>query len=202
MGDIAVILDGTKVLSPSVASISAQMFASPERRTLPLDHYAGEYVIQALAVMDVGPGHDERQRDATAVHQQVALAPLFFPDPSGLDRRTPEPRAPSSSSRRHSASAKRCLPSGHTRPSQLSTDLRRNPPLPIRGIVCGRRLRCQSAPWEEPSTGSRCAVRRRWPRKPVLLASVAGRHLACVCRSCPQPTARESAVPPAARIHQ
>jgi len=31
-------------------------------------------------VMSVRPGNDQRQRDATAVHQKVPLAPLFSPD--------------------------------------------------------------------------------------------------------------------------
>ena len=32
--------------------------------------------------MSIRSGHDEQQRDATTVHQQVSLASLFFPDPS------------------------------------------------------------------------------------------------------------------------
>jgi hypothetical protein len=32
-------------------------------------------------VMSVGPGNDQRQRDATAVHKDMALASLFSPGP-------------------------------------------------------------------------------------------------------------------------
>ena len=42
----------------------------------------------------IGPGHDELQRDATAVHQQVPLAALFFPDRSGCVPPPLAPRAP------------------------------------------------------------------------------------------------------------
>ena len=34
-------------------------------------------------VIPVCSGHDQRQRDATPVHQQMSLAAIFFPDPLG-----------------------------------------------------------------------------------------------------------------------
>jgi hypothetical protein len=37
-------------------------------------------------VMSVGPGDDQRQRDATAVHQKVALGSFFSPGLSGSDQ--------------------------------------------------------------------------------------------------------------------
>ena len=72
------ILDGAEVFGAAVARVGAQMVVSPMRRVLALDDDGGEYLVNLFAVMEVGPGHDERQRDATAVHQQVALA-AFFP---------------------------------------------------------------------------------------------------------------------------
>lgn len=42
-------------------------------------------------IMSMGPGHDQRQRDATSVHQKVALASLFSPYLSGSARRLPVP---------------------------------------------------------------------------------------------------------------
>ncbi len=68
MRDIAVVLDGSQVLRAAVARVGAQMFVSTMWRVLALDNDGGEHFIKLLAVMDVGPGHDERQRDATAVH--------------------------------------------------------------------------------------------------------------------------------------
>ena len=45
-------------------------------------------------VMSMGPGDGKRQRDATGVHQKMALASLFSPDLSGLDRLLPEQGVP------------------------------------------------------------------------------------------------------------
>ena len=42
-------------------------------------------------IMSIGPGNDQRQRDAMSVHQKVALASLFFPCLSGFCRRLPVP---------------------------------------------------------------------------------------------------------------
>ena len=36
--------------------------------------------------MSIRPGNDQRQRDAMPVHQEMAFASLFFPDPSDSDR--------------------------------------------------------------------------------------------------------------------
>jgi hypothetical protein len=44
--------------------------------------------------MSIGPGDDQRQRDAMGVHQDMALASLFFPDLSGSDRPFPGQGAP------------------------------------------------------------------------------------------------------------
>ena len=81
--DVAVALDGAKVLGSTVARVGAQMFVSPIWRILAPDDDGCEHVVKPHAVMDVGPCHDERQRDATGVHQQVALA-SFFPRSVGL----------------------------------------------------------------------------------------------------------------------
>jgi len=62
----------------AVARVGAQVLASSLRRVLTLDHNGGEHFIQSLAVMNVRHGHDERQRDGTAVHQQVAFAAFFW----------------------------------------------------------------------------------------------------------------------------
>ena len=40
-------------------------------------------------VMSMGPGDDQRQRDATAVHQKMPLASLFSPGLLGSDRLLP-----------------------------------------------------------------------------------------------------------------
>ena len=77
MRDVTMVLDGAKVFGAAIARVGAQMFAAPVRRVLALDDTGGEHLVKPLAVRDVGSGHDDRQPDATAVHQQVALAAFF-----------------------------------------------------------------------------------------------------------------------------
>ena len=80
--------------SASISSIGTQVLAAPGVRGLALDHDGLQHLLELCDVMLIGPGHDERQRDATAVHQQVALAPFFFPDRSGWAPPPVAPRAP------------------------------------------------------------------------------------------------------------
>src|SRR2546428_8632984 len=79
--DVAMRLDEANVFGASVARVGAQVLVAPHWRALALDHESAEYLVDSLAVIHVGRGHDERQRDATAVHQQVAFASFFSPDP-------------------------------------------------------------------------------------------------------------------------
>ena len=91
MRDVAVRFDDLQGTPASIAGIGTQVLAAPRRRGLALDHDGLQYLIELRDVMLIGSGHDERQRDATAVHQQVPLAALFFPDRSGC---VPPPLAP------------------------------------------------------------------------------------------------------------
>src|SRR5438477_3521860 len=200
--DVAMRLDDANVFGASVARVGAQMLVAPHWRALALDHDGAEYLVDSLAVIHVGRGHDERQRDATAVHQQVAFASFFFPDPSGSARPLLAPAGPSSSPRRCFAIARRFLPSRRTRPARLSTATRKSQPLPTRESACERRWRCQSAPWATPSPGNPCAVPRRWLRILGAPAWAGDRRRACVRRFClPVRHAEESAAPRAARTH-
>ena len=94
VGNVAVRLDGLQGATPSVARIGTQVLAASDAWRLAFDHDGFQHSIELRDVMLIGPGHDERQRDATAVHQQVALAPLFFPDRSGCVRPPLAPVAP------------------------------------------------------------------------------------------------------------
>jgi len=58
----------------------------PDRWTGSLKHDGIKNRLQLRNIMPIGSGHDERQRDATPVHQQMALAPIFSPDPWGWVR--------------------------------------------------------------------------------------------------------------------
>jgi len=150
--DVAVALDGAQMLGTTVACVGAKVFVSPVGWILAFDDNGAEYRIKPLAVVDVGPAHDERQRDATAVHQQVAFASLFSPGPSGSGRQLLVPRVPSSSRHRRFAIATRCLACRRIPPNRLSRRLQRSPPSPIRESVCGWR-------WvPAPTFSSRCGT--------------------------------------------
>ena len=130
----------------------------------------------SLAVIDVGRGHDDRQRDATPVHQQVPLAPIFFPDPSGWARRFVAPSVPSRVLRRCSAIARRFLPSGRTRPALPAIALQEQSRLlPFQKALVHGAGAPETLSWAKPSTGSLCATRTRWPRTPGAGASVPAR---------------------------
>ena len=94
MRDVAVRFDDLQCPPAAIAGIGTQVLAAPGARGLALDHDGLQHGIELRDVMLVGPGHDERQRDATAVHQQMSLAALFFPDPSGWVRPPLAPAAP------------------------------------------------------------------------------------------------------------
>ena len=202
MRDVTMIFDGAKMRCTAVTRVGAQMLISSLRRAFAIDDDGTKHVPKRPTVMDVGPGHDERQRDTTTVHQQMSLAAFFSPDPSDLARPLPVPMAPSSSRRRRSANAKRCPPSGRTQPDRLSTTTQRSPQPPTLGSACGWRLRYQNVPWAVPSIGSQCEARKQWPRTPTVQASVVDPLLACAHRPGQPRSATESAVRPAPRSHQ
>ena len=87
MCDIAVRLNDLQCRRSGVTGIRTQVFASALWRAMASDQDTIEYRLYLRDIMAIRPGHDERQRDATTVHQQVTLAPIFFPDPSGWAQR-------------------------------------------------------------------------------------------------------------------
>lgn len=78
----------------TISGIQTQMFGAALGRYLALDHDGGQDSVELRNIMPVRPGHDERQGDATAVDQQVTLAPIFFPDQSGSAQPVLVPVAP------------------------------------------------------------------------------------------------------------
>ena len=139
-----------------IARISAQMFVSPDRWTGSINHNGVKHWLQLGDVMSIGSGHDERQRDATSVHQQMALAPIFSPDPSGWGQRFAVPMALSSSPHQCFAIARRCLQTRRTRQVRASTGLQRRLLSPIPESGHELHWHCRSAQPGVPSTGSLC----------------------------------------------
>ncbi len=86
MRNVAVALNDLQRGLSAISSIQAQMLGATLSRHLALDHDGRQDGVELRNVMPVRSGYDERQGDATAVHQQVTLAPIFFPDRSGWAR--------------------------------------------------------------------------------------------------------------------
>ena len=150
-----------------ISCVSTQMLVSPDRQTGSLNHDGIRHRRQLRHIMPIGSGHDERQRDATTVHQQMALAPIFSPDPSGWVQRFAVPVALSSSHHQCFAIARLCLQTRRTRQVRASTGLQRRQLSPIPGSGRDLRWHCRSAQPGVPSTGSLCVEQTRCPRIPI-----------------------------------
>jgi len=86
MRNVAMVLNDLQRRLAAISGIKTQMLGAPLSGRLALDHDGRQNCIELRNVMPVRSGHDERQGDATAVYQQVTLAPIFFPDQSGCVR--------------------------------------------------------------------------------------------------------------------
>src|SRR6266404_379570 len=147
-----------------VALIHAQILGSALRRLRPWHHDRVQRLSQQLHVVPIGPGDDKRERGATAVHQQTALGPFFFPGLSGYFRPPLGPVGLCPASRPGSPTPKQSLPSRHTLPDRLATTEQKIPPAATVGNGYGWRWRCQTL-WATPSTDTPCATHTRWRRK-------------------------------------
>ena len=86
MRNVVVTFDDIQRGLAAISGIQAQMLGAALGWHLALDHDRGQYCVELRNIMPVRSGHDERQGDATAVDQQVTLAPIFSPDQSGCAR--------------------------------------------------------------------------------------------------------------------
>jgi len=94
MRNVAMALNDLQRGLAAISGIQTQMLGATLGRYLALDHDGRQDCVELRNVMPVRSGHDERQGDATAVDQQVTLAPIFFPDQSGWARPALVPVAP------------------------------------------------------------------------------------------------------------
>ncbi len=157
--------------------------------------------LQQLDVMHVGSADDERQRDATAVGQQAALAPIFPPGPSGSVQRTRWQAELFPWPRRCFATPTRCRASHRTRPTPPATGEGKTPPPASPESTGGPRWRCR-IPSATPSTGTPCAAHTRWPKRPDARASACGQPQLCGDTPDLQPArGLESEAPPGSTTH-
>ena len=80
VGDITAATDCLLSWITAKGSVGAQMLSSVGSAARPTSHNGIKYRFELRNVMMIGRGHDDRQRDATGVHQEAAFAPIFFPD--------------------------------------------------------------------------------------------------------------------------
>jgi hypothetical protein len=108
---------------------------------------------------------DEGQRKATPVHQQAALAPIFFPDPWGSVPRLPALTGLWSAIHRYSATSRQCRTARHTPSARLATGVRTIQPPATPKNSDESRSDSQTAlgatPSIEPRFGGRTRFRQR-----------------------------------------
>ena len=183
-----------------VPVVAAQVFR-PDRRLHPQDA-SRQRLGQQRHLRRLRTADDQRQRDATRVDQQAALAPVFFPDPWDWGRRHPAPEERCSTSHHCVAMSTRCQPTHHIRrgrPARAAQRTRR--PASVRHAD-GWRWDCRTVLWATPSIGCRFARQRRSRQRPVEAVTVsvplrASGHIPDVDHVA----ARESAVRLSAKTH-
>ena len=79
--DSRCIAAGANLLTNGVSIISLIRIQKPLSFHREGDDHGIKYGTELTDVMSVRSGNDQRQRDAMGVHQEMALAPLFSPDP-------------------------------------------------------------------------------------------------------------------------
>ena len=200
---VAMFFDHFQCRRSGVASIGAQVLVSPVGRVGSWENDGFEHRLQLRYIMAVGSCHDERQRDAISVHQQMALAPIFSPDPLGWVRRFVEPVALSSSPRQYFAIARRYLQIRRTRQDPTAIEPQRPRLSPTPEIAHELRWHCRIVQRATPSTGSQFAAHRRCLQKRAEDLWVCVRRQPCGRRVDPQLSdALESAARHDSRNHQ
>lgn len=92
MRNVAMLGNDLRGWLAAIACICAQMFAAPLGWRLALDHDGFQDLANLADIVFICSGHDDRQRDATPVHQQMSFAAFFSPDPLGWDLQPLAPR--------------------------------------------------------------------------------------------------------------
>ncbi len=116
-GMVATLCDRVERRSSRVPSVGKQVH--PATPAWPADQRVEEK-LKLGHVVPIGRGDADRQRDPTRVDQEVPLASIFFPGPSGCDRRTLWRAGPSAGCRQRFAISRRCPPSRRTPRGRLA----------------------------------------------------------------------------------
>src|SRR6218665_952263 len=137
MRDVVMRLVALQSTPTAISRICAQVFGRGQRPFTP-DHDGREHSLKLRDIMPSGAGHDERQRDATLVHQQVALASIWLGT-----HRSPPIREISCGSRWHCQNAPWAAPSTGS-PCAVHTRWPQTPAAQAWGAVPRRACACTS----------------------------------------------------------
>jgi hypothetical protein len=132
-------------------------------------------------VMTVGSGYHDGERGTSAVHQNVSLRSLFFPDPSDWLRRTPGREELSSWHHPCFASPRQFPANRHNPSNRLARVQRKIQFAPIPRSTGERRPDNRIALAAGPSTGNLCATHTRCLQTPAGMAMACARHLRPFC---------------------
>lgn len=141
-----------------------------------VSHYMVQNRLHLSDVMTVGSGDDDGERGTSAVHQEVALGPFFFPDPLDSFQRILAQEVLWSLLHRCFANPRQSPSIRHNRPSQSSRVPRKTRLEPTPESNGEWRWGNRIAPLARPSSGNRFAAHRQCPQRPAGLA------MACVHR--------------------
>ena len=121
---------------------------------------------QLSYIVPIRPGDDDRERDATLFHQQMAFASFFFPYPSGSDQPPPVPKALWSWRYQYFANAMICLPFHRIPPTRLAIWPEIPQPFPTGESKHGWNWGCHTALWGALSIGNRCGEHKQFLQIP------------------------------------
>jgi hypothetical protein len=171
-GRIPLRLAGLPGCRPRVAFVTAEPDRDPIPRISPAQHALRQGFRQQRNIRRFRAADDEGQRDATPVHQETLLAPVFFPDPWGSVPQLPGLTAICSTSHQYSATPRQCCASRHTPSVLLATGVQRTPRPAILKNIGESHWDSRTVLSATLSTECRCAGHRRSPQRLVCRARV------------------------------
>jgi len=144
-----------------IAFVAAKVLRLLCRRLWSLNDSAIQDDFQLSYVVPIRPGYDDRQRDATLFHQQMAFASFFFPGPSGSDQPPLVPEVLWSWRYQDFATTRICPPFHHIQPTRLATWPEKLRPFPTAENRHGRNWDCRKPLSEELSIVCQCEEHRQ-----------------------------------------
>jgi hypothetical protein len=171
-GRIPLRLTGVPCRFPRISFVAAEIDRDAISRITPLQDALRQRGRQQRNIRRFRAADDEGQRDATPVHQETLLAPIFFPDPWGSGPQFPALTAICSTIHRDFARPRQCCASRHTPSGRLATAVQTIPRPAIPKNIDESHWDSQTALWATLSTECRFEEHTRSPQRLVWRATV------------------------------